>query len=486
MTSLVKSEESLSTLPSTLLASTFSYVRRNDIYATALTCQVLVRRILSERNDADTNELWRSICKLRFSMTDERFLEWRTSSWKILHKILETYIPKEGFYRLEQASPWGILFLFHFYKGRFVGEVMTPVAALVSGVRSNDDACYARETVFVGDFNEDGQLSRGTLFEDHCLFGDKAQEDITVEVFSTFGSPPGEPKLVHVKESDRDIVCHRPRSNGTETSWKLLLLDSLRSNMISPRSSESFKSQVKAIWDSMASTNDHPSQKSQHLYFSYVDGPVQNPGAFEYHEGMPIIRPGLYCGNYELMYGRFQCECLLVEYRRFGLVEKTGSIWNEIGEVVFNYSRQEDPNGIFARVKAGLLESKAQEAIFVIGRKVTGDIHVSAGETTFAALVHPLLEFQENPAVGKTGDIVASRDSEDKVPYHIIRRYGGWGTLAFPGFKNPKWSSGCLMEIRKEGSREAEKYSQIGFLFSDREELTVLQYLPIQHRYPWF
>ena len=193
--------------------------------------------------------------------------------------------------RGEKNFEWGILFLFHFYKGRFVGEVMTPVAALVSGVRSNDDACYARETVFVGDFNEDGQLSRGTLFEDHCLFGDKAQEDVTVEVFSTFGSPPGEPKLVHVKESDRDIVCHRPRSNGTETSWKLLLLDSLRSNMISPRSSESFKSQVKAIWDSMASTNDHPSQKSQHLYFSYVDGPVQNPGAFEYHEGMPIIRP---------------------------------------------------------------------------------------------------------------------------------------------------------------------------------------------------
>ena len=237
MTLLVKNEELLSTLPSAMLATTLSYVSRNNIYATALSCQVLLRRILSGHNDEDTNELWRSICKLRFSMTDERFLEWKTSSWKILYKILETYVPKEGFYRLEQANPWGILFLFHFDKGRFVGEVMTPYAALVSGVRSNDDACYARETVFVGDFNEDGQLSRGTLFEDHCLFGDRAQEDVTVDVFSNFSSfVLGEPKRVHVKLTDRDIVCHRPRSNGTETSWKLLLLDSLQSNMLTDKS----------------------------------------------------------------------------------------------------------------------------------------------------------------------------------------------------------------------------------------------------------
>ena len=51
---------------------------------------------------------------------------------------------------------------------------------------------------------------------------------------------------------------------------------------------------------------------------------MQRGQDFVYHRGMPLIRPGLYHGSYNKMYGKFQSEILLVEYRRFKLPSNPG------------------------------------------------------------------------------------------------------------------------------------------------------------------
>jgi hypothetical protein len=118
---------------------------------------------------------------------------------------------------------------------------------------------------------------------------------------------------------------------------------------------------------------------------------------------MPLIRPGLYYGTYSPgNYGKFSNEVLLVEYRRYALparvetvvgpsdAEPRSRVWDRIRREVFNGDGgQRDLRGTFAAVQRAVARAGVPSVVFVLGRKVTGDLHVPMRALTWAALVYP-------------------------------------------------------------------------------------------------
>ena len=45
------------------------------------------------------------------------------------------------------------------------------------------------------------------------------------------------------------------------------------------------------------------------------------------------------------------------------------------------------------------------------------------------------------------------RDNADRLLHSVRQRWAGWGTLAYPGFHNPSWSMGELVQLEDEKVR---------------------------------
>jgi hypothetical protein len=217
------------------------------------------------------------------------------------------------------------------------------------------------------------------------------------------------------------------------------------------------------------------------LNFEYVDGPSHELSKdLHITENMPVIKPGLYCGAYHPeMYKKYHKEILLVEYRRYTEV-RLDETWKLIHAEVFN---EQSADGTLELIRSVVEKAHVTEVVFVVGRKVTGDCHVPAGKCTFGALVHPMLP---NPSPGAPEvQYAKSRDKEqkEKVALKVIRRWYGWGTVAYPGFRNPSTVPGILMQLENDRGGN----HRFGFFWdSSSDEATVLQWLPIQDHYPWF
>ena len=117
-------------------------------------------------------------------------------------------------------------------------------------------------------------------------------------------------------------------------------------------------------------------------------------------EGMPIIKPGLYTGVYHEMYGLFKREVILVEYRKYILPADEGDrerVWKQISREIFDCpGKHKDPHRVCESVQEQVESQKKDSSsssetpvVFVVGRKVTGDVHVHMRQLTFGALVHP-------------------------------------------------------------------------------------------------
>ena len=115
--------------------------------------------------------------------------------------------------------------------------------------------------------------------------------------------------------------------------------------------------------------------------------------------------PGLYAGFYHRdMYGKYCKECLLIEYKSYTFLEESNGA--EIGKCQYmeadssrhfqsSMFQQRDPQSIFNQTRLKILKTNTNEVIFIIARKVTGDVHVPSGAITFGALIHPQLESDE-------------------------------------------------------------------------------------------
>ena len=420
----------MDSFPTAILAKVLSNLGAADVGSLSASSTILRPRDATPKT---INDFWRSLCKQTFKMTDERFTEWTTGpslslpffslppppfippfsfpvplpffflpflfpfppdSWAVLYKILSRYIKKEGFYNLEEAHPWGLLFLFHFEKGKFIGEALTPRDAVPDGVFAGRDygaagwggpepsegerLCtfddvYYREICFVGDFDSEGALSSGTLLgevdnkEYVCKVSPRGEQrehlhaasSSIVNVLSEraqrlgvdFWRDRAGQKISQASEPARQGLCLSEHEHGSDLESKKGITVRQREDTASrararalafqPRIPIYGKDLLKAVWDD-----------KKHLEFNFVEGPKRS--SFKYYEGMPIIRPGLYVGQYGSaeQYGKFASECLLIEYKTFSIV--TPSAWDEIKKQVFRGGDQSDDTNIFNSIRAAV------------------------------------------------------------------------------------------------------------------------------------
>lgn len=194
------------------------------------------------------------------------------------------------------------------------------------------------------------------------------------------------------------------------------------------------------------------SSVSQSLTFRYVNGPDILDEV--YRKGMPIIPAGLYHGCYNALYGKFRREVIIVSYKKYlwtNVKERKECMLRIRDEVFSNGVDQTDNANLFSRILLYLNSDKGH-AIFLLGRKVTGDYHVTCDRLTFCALVSPQIgddnEFSDMTKIRDRGDDGCGQT------YPVLRRFFGFGTLAFPGFVRPSWDEGRLAQIRSKEEDE--------------------------------
>jgi len=212
---------------------------------------------------------------------------------------------------------------------------------------------------------------------------------------------------------------------------------------------------------------------------------------------MPLITPGLYHGCYNLMYGKFRREVVLVYYKKFcwGNAKERSKCMTQIKQDIFsNGVEQSDPKHLFSKISKYLHPTKG-DCVFVLGKKVTGDYHVTCDRLTFGALVSPQIEEKQQH---NTFSRIRDRgDDGCGKTYPVLRRFFGFGTLSFPGFHSPHWDEGTLVQIdpRDDSHKSQKTCPSFAFVWGrndqpeDEEnvaEATVLRWVKDQDLFPFF
>lgn len=101
------------------------------------------------------------------------------------------------------------------------------------------------------------------------------------------------------------------------------------------------------------------------------------------------------------------------------------------------------------------------------------------GAITWIALVHPPLP-EEQRIRGR----MPVRDNTDRLLHSVRQRWTGWGTLAYPGFHNPSWSMGELVQLEDEKvppSRGGRDYNhRFAFAWGHSQKATILHWVEAQ------
>ena len=210
------------------------------------------------------------------------------------------------------------------------------------------------------------------------------------------------------------------------------------------------------------------------LNFEYVDGPSHELAKdIRITEDMPLIKPGPLWILSSKPYQKYHREILFIEYKKYGSLDLADT-WTLIHKEVFN---AQNASGVISTIREAVTTANVTEAVFVVGRKVTGDCHVPAGKCTFGALVHPRLPnpFPNAPEI----EYAKSRDGRQALK--VIRRWHGWGTVAYPVFEGST-VPGILMQLENdiEGKQSV-------WLFWDRDSMNrPFTVVPIQNQYSGF
>ena len=135
-----------------------------------------------------------------------------------------------------------------------------------------------------------------------------------------------------------------------------------------------------------------------------------------------------------------------------------------------------------------MISAQQESIVVVLGRKVTGDIHVPMRQLTFGALVHPTIPLRSSATVCPT--TVKDRGGKEEE-YNVLRHWDGWGTLAYEHFQNPSWASGCLLQVARSNQREKGAPHRFGFLWKEADDgqphaVSILERMPEQDMFQWF
>uniref|UniRef100_A0A7S2IA19 F-box domain-containing protein n=1 Tax=Haptolina brevifila TaxID=156173 RepID=A0A7S2IA19_9EUKA len=429
---------------------------------------------------------WQILCKYAWSIDAmDVSVDWpRLSSYRTLYALLETWAARQGFYALVDAFPWGALLLLRFHSGQFIGELIYHAPA------SDGGKCVEqpRVRVLTVDFNAaqpastsgetaDLGTERGTASArvPPWLAAAKAPRiqwcgiDVTECTCET--SPPEvlpHTELLrrfpwfeynHPGFLERSLLptSIRPQQGGWLSFRSYLSLDVDTTDL--DESVEAAQMQVQAAWQVARSTPPPESSSWEQrlrtiagrgqLTLGLVEGPRGLLELTSVREASGAQLGGLYVGEYPATeYGQYSKQALLIEPRTFDL-----SVAAEVAELRALFRNDERcVDELRSHPDFG---PGASSCTFLVGKKVTGDFHVPMGACTFIALISPKLD--ASPPCPS-----AVRTRGGHLP--IVRGWSGFGTLAFPGFGNPHFSPGWLVQIEDDvdGCRFA-------FMFEGRE-----------------
>ena len=480
----------------------------------------------------DNDYIYESLCKTTWSSVSSKSFDkqWRPNlngDWQCLYRLLETWIPREGFYSLLDAAPWGLLFRIRFHCGKIIGELVTPNA-------ETKEVAFAIVPILSIEFGNNAVPSKIMLCNKDISNG--------ALVFGNATTKTNEPRLTRHTQCPTNAISSRAitlvGSSAKETSAR------------HGESKSDNDRHVRSVWNPR-NANVPPEElvlalwsANQTLTLDWIDGPAREE-SFKYETGMPIIRPGLYSGVYHEMYGKFKREIILIQYKTYSInpgdgnagstgtssgtgtssegnhhngnagtgTSSDGSTGTSSGtgtnsegnhpnaqagvqtrmlklfqQEVFNTPAQKDPNSIFENLSNQMISAQQESIVVVLGRKVTGDIHVPMRQLTFGALVHPTIPLRSSATVCPT--TVKDRGGKEEE-YNVIRHWDGWGTLAYEHFQNPSWASGCLLQVARSNQREKGAPHRFGFLWKEADDgqphaVSILERMPEQDMFQWF
>eukprot|EP00940_MAST-03C_sp_MAST-3C-sp2_P002563 g2563.t1 len=473
----------IESLPQSVIARILSYGERD----------MLQRAGCVSKSMIIADNTWRALCVYRFNVHTTMQLWPVFKTWKRLYRVLDKWMPACGFYVLASASPWGLLFIFRFIEGKFVGEVLwqdgrRDISASADGegtICASHCVRLPRTRVVEVIFTEEENKSNVTILGDAIKSLALSNDEVILQSNRVISGGIQIPNLhiapgclvARLAESPRNLLFQT--FPFQRDSIVRDMMKAWNPNSRNRSGAEDVQQMLRTLIDQQKRSSESA------LVFQYVDGPRSHSSV--YREGMPLIRPGLYSGSYNLMYGKFRREILLVQYKRYVIEPgREDATWKQIGIEMFNTKFQRDPEGTRALLRQQITRSAASEVVFATGRKVTGDVHVTMGQLTWAALVWPAFEEDSDEYRGLRD--VAERGHPSRR-YPVVRTFFGWGCLAAPGFTNPSWNQGRLVQIdpglrARSGDRDIHSFA---FLWGrdGGDDVSLLRWLDIQERLPF-
>ena len=238
------------------------------------------------------------------------------SSPRQLHRILAIYAPLEGFYVLQSAFPYGLLLILRFRDGRFVGELVGHADGC-NGLQGPDGhLSNARTTVLSVAFDDDDGNGGETETTTWCgyralCYGGAGSPDHIQDVS---GGVLGQRNVFEVGTVRKLIEPFSPTRDDLLVRVEITTADgdaredagshfgpgpAVSGSAWNPINSTTAPTDLVASLLSLGRGGQHD------MCLSYIDGPSAIRD-FVVTPDMPLMRPGLYCGAYDEMYGKFR------------------------------------------------------------------------------------------------------------------------------------------------------------------------------------
>jgi len=469
-------------------------------------------------------------------------------SWKILYRVLNKWTDRQGYYTILEAAPWGLLLRLRFggQDGKsLVGDVLFPS----STANNNDDEDYDiqedHRTLFCptrifelplfeqleaeiesDDDNIDSKISccnrrtyADTSFFAGMVCGTHYDGPVVLEPYKVNTSDKSSrsshacPNMVqsHVQAKistkpgrerginnfDECLVLHTTSLEKEATN--MLLFMQMKVRLVTTHRDK--LEQIRLAWETTSSVE--PFEMVQALWDLSTKLTLDRVGCCyrldqkdtntykDCNSWRRPIRPGLYSGIYENMYGKFKREIILVEYLQYnfkyasnGEEGDTDSIddfqcWNEIRSVVFNAPEQNDGERFFRTLQEIVRKKKIETVIFLIGTKVTGDCHVPMKKISFGGLIYPEINdifpsSNENRSrEGRDGGVTLTTTAFPRInpavtdfmndgTYHrVLQSWPGWGTLSYQDFVRPHWARAEIVDVASSNSHQESAFSRM-------------------------
>jgi len=360
--------------------------------------------------------------------------------WKVLYEnILCIYAPLEGLYTICNAWPWGLLMQCHFVNGKFCGDLVRPIP----GRRESDGTCWCfkrlEDRVFEVTFKNGGmencEMVIGNEGADVLDFGLSFEQVVFEEgVAKTF---PYKHhgflfKIVLSGSQNSTVNMNHNASHSTRRKFRWPSLQEFPQNW---NENEGFP------WASDIIEGNLKIFQRRELLLEPLKIPLM---VNEYNPSMnrgisltelqqistaswPLLRSGFYAASY----GSSIYSCLGYEIMDLSYIRVDTKNPMSIKEV---FSSRQPPVSFYEK-KGHTTSSR----VFLVGRKITGDIHVPAGEITWFADVTGFNDTKMAPAIVE--------DEENGGRYRVVRSWNGLGTLSYPYLINPSWNDGWLLEL---------------------------------------